>query len=53
LVEDERDLAGAVFATASDGVAPGTALRGPDALGGHVRGALLGYGTRQLGRVAA
>ena len=51
LVEDERDLAAAVFATASGHEQTGTALRGPDALGAHVRGALLGYGTRPLSRV--
>jgi UDP-N-acetylglucosamine transferase subunit ALG13 len=48
LVEDENELAAAVFA-ASEGVpSGGTALRGPDALGAHVRAALEGYGTAKL-----
>jgi UDP-N-acetylglucosamine transferase subunit ALG13 len=44
LVEDERDLAAAVFAAADTGAASGTTLAGPDALGADIRGALLGYG---------
>ncbi len=44
LVEDERDLAAAVFASSDEAIASGTPLRGPDALGAHVRAALEGYG---------
>lgn len=53
LVEDERELAAAVFASATESIAAGTALRGPDALGAHVRAALLNYGATPLARVAA
>ncbi len=53
-VEDERDLAAAVWAPAdAPAVAPGSALRGPDALGAHVRAALEAYGTAPLGERAA
>ena len=48
LVEDENELAAAVFAAAEAVPSGGTALRGPDDLGAHVRVALEGYGTAKL-----
>ena len=47
LVEDEKDLAAAVFAT-HDAAAAGTSLAGPDALGAHVRAALEDFGVSAL-----
>jgi len=45
LVEDVRDLAAAVFAAPDELPVAPNPLRGPDALGAHVRATLLGYGT--------
>jgi UDP-N-acetylglucosamine transferase subunit ALG13 len=53
LVEDERDLAAAVFAAPDDLPAAHNPLRGPDALGAHVRTALEGYDTARLSARAA
>src|SRR4051812_7498158 len=53
LVEDERELAAAVFGPPAEATSTANTLQGPDALGAHVRGALLGYGTAALSARAA
>jgi UDP-N-acetylglucosamine transferase subunit ALG13 len=53
LVEDECELAAAVFGPPAEAPSAANTLQGPDALGAHVRSALVGYGTAELSARAA